>query len=286
MKVFEPVSEKTVGKTASGVAAGAGGVLARIVARKREEIARLRESFVPPACDRRGPRRSLRRALESCPAAPERPRIIAEIKRASPSAGRMREEFSPPELARAYAAGGAAALSIVTDAHFFQGELDWISAVRPLVEVPILRKDFILDPLQLRESRAAGADAVLLIAALLTERELAGLLAEAAALDLECLVEIHDETDLDKVCRVRPAIVGINNRDLRDFSINLETSVKLAARLPSGTLVVSESGIGKAADIRHLQQSGIDAFLIGTSLVRARDPRARLLRLIAAREEG
>ena len=257
-----------------------GSVLERIVARKREEVARLRENFRFPQNDRRGPRRSLKQALTPLAADPESPRIIAEIKKASPSAGLMRPDFSPARLAAAYQAGGAAAISIVTDGPFFQGELDWIAAVRPQVAMPILRKEFIIDPLQLEETRAAGADAVLLIAAILKEKELAGLLAKAAELDLECLVEIRDEADLLKVNRIGPEIVGINNRDLRDFSIDIETSARLAARLAPGTLVVSESGIEAPADIRRLQAAGINAFLIGTSLVRAADPQSLLTELV------
>ena len=255
-------------------------VLEKIVARKRAEVARLKESFVLPAADWRGPRRSLKQALASRPEAPKSPRIIAEIKKASPSAGVMTPDFSPERLARAYLAGGAAAISIVTDRDFFQGELGWIAQVRPQVDLPILRKEFIIDPLQLEETRAAGADAVLLIAAILDEHKLRDLLARAADLDLECLVEIRDEDDLDKVNRVEPGIVGINNRDLRDFSIDLATSARLKAQLSPETLVVSESGIETPADIETLQAAGINAFLIGTSLVRADDPEALLRGLI------
>ena len=259
-------------------------VLNKIVARKVLEVAALRErypeGFDPAALSSRGARRSLKAALEGAVGTVPGPRIIAEIKKASPSAGLMRNDFSPAELARAYVAGGAAAISIVTDAPFFQGELEWLAQERRRAELPLLRKEFIIDPLQLEETRAAGADAVLLIAAILGEDELARLLERAAELDLECLVEIRDEADLDKVNRVKPPIVGINNRDLRDFSIDLRTSARLAARLAPGTVVVSESGIETQDDVRTLREFGINAFLIGTSLVRAPDPAARLAELI------
>ena len=252
-------------------------ILGKIVARKREEVAVLRKlyprGFAPEVlAASRGPRRSLRAALASGPA----PRIIAEVKKASPSAGLLRPDFFPVELAREYAAAGAAAISVVTDRDFFQGELEWVTAIRKAVPLPVLRKEFIIDPLQLEETRAAGADAVLLIAAILSPKELRSLLERAAELDLECLVEVRDEDDVTKLREAKPELVGINNRDLKDFSIDLETSLVIARQLPAGVVVVSESGIETRADIERLRAGGINAFLIGTSLVRAAD-RGRLL---------
>ncbi len=253
-------------------------VLDKIVARKREEVAALKRAYprgfsAGELSRSRGSRRSLRAALEAA----SRPRIIAEVKKASPSAGTLRPDFDPLEIAGQYAAAGAAAVSVVTDRDFFQGNLEWVGGIRKAVPLPVLRKEFIIDSLQLEETRAAGADAVLLIAALLSAAELRSLLDRAAALDLECLVEVRDRDDVAKVNEVKPELVGINNRDLKDFSIDLGTSLGIVRELPADTVVVSESGIETAADIARLRAGGINAFLIGTSLVRAAD-RGRLLR--------
>ena len=255
-------------------------VLDKIVAAKRLEVAALKKSqltSVSRAGIDRGARRSLRTALEIVPGKPSGPRIIAEIKKASPSAGLLRSDFDPLQLAAEYQEGGAAALSVVTDAPFFQGSLEWLAKVRPLVDIPLLRKEFIVDPWQLEETREAGADAVLLIAAVLSEAQLDQFLVLADQLDLECLVEIRDLADAKKVAAVKAPLVGINNRDLRDFTIDLQTSIDLAAHLPADRLVVSESGIETATDIKRLQKAGINAFLIGTSLVKAGAGRVKLL---------
>ena len=257
-------------------------VLDKIIAAKHLEVAALKKSqlaeIVPRFGVDRGPRRSLRAALEKKIGQPDGPRIIAEIKKASPSAGLLWPDFDPLQLALEYREGGAAALSVITDAPFFQGSLEWLAKVRPLVELPLLRKDFIVDAWQLEESRRAGADAVLLIAAVLSEVQLDQFLTLAEDLDLECLVEIRDLADAKKVAAVKAPLVGINNRDLRDFTIDLQTSIDLAAQLPVDRLVVSESGIESAADIKRLQRAGINAFLIGTSLVQAGAGRVELLK--------
>ena len=257
-------------------------VLDKIVAAKHREVAVLKKSQLTSAAGRagvdRGARRSLRAVLENLPERPGAPRIIAEIKKASPSAGLLWSDFDPLQLAAEYREGGAAALSVVTDAPFFQGSLEWLAKIRPLVGMPLLRKDFIVDPWQLEETRQAGADAVLLIAAVLSEAQLDQFLNLAAQLDLECLVEIRDLADAKKVAAVKAPLVGINNRDLRDFTIDLQTSIDLAALLPADRLVVSESGIETAADIKRLQKAGINAFLIGTSLVKAGAGRIDLLK--------
>ena len=258
-------------------------VLEKIVAAKRLEVARLKKEGLAAVKLRgagfeRGERRSLQKALENVSIDSDRPKIIAEIKKASPSAGLLRDDFDPSELAQEYQHGGAAALSLVTDNPFFQGSLEWLAQVRPLVDLPLLRKDFIVDSIQIEESRLAGADAILLIASILSEGELDRFQNMAAKLDLECLVEVRDLDDAKKVVAVGAPLIGINNRDLGDFSIDLNISIDLVSHLPGESLVVSESGIEKAADIKKLQRAGINAFLIGTSLVKAGEKREKLLR--------
>ena len=257
-------------------------VLDKIIAAKRLEVAALKKDRLDAAVARagvdRGPRRSLFEALQKLPENPSAPRIIAEVKKASPSAGLLCTDFDPLALAKEYCQGGASALSVITDAPFFQGSLEWLAQIRPLVELPLLRKEFIVDSWQLEETRQAGADAVLLIAAVLSEAQLDQFLGLADRLDLECLVEIRDLADAKKVAAVRAPLVGINNRDLRDFTIDLQTSINLATILPADRLVVSESGIETSTDIKRLQKAGINAFLIGTSLVKAGPARVELLK--------
>ncbi len=257
-------------------------VLEKIVAVKRQEVAELKKIGLDAVQSRfagveRGQRRSLQKALAQFSERQSKPNIIAEIKKASPSAGLLRDDFEPQVLARDYQQGGAAAISVVTDKPFFQGSLDWLKQVRPLVDLPILRKEFIVDPIQIEESRIAGADAILLIASVLTEFELEEFQIRAAALDLECLVEVRDLEDAEKVCAVGAPLVGVNNRDLKDFSVDLHTSINLLEHLPESAPIVSESGIETAADIKKLQAAGINAFLIGTSLVKAGANRRKLL---------
>lgn len=257
-------------------------VLEKIIAVKHREVAELKKSGLDAIRSKfagidRGERRSLQKALVKSFPSSSIPNIIAEIKKASPSAGLLRDDFDPLVLAEAYQRGGAAAISVVTDNPFFQGELSWLSKVRPLVDLPILRKEFIVDPIQIEESRIAGADAILLIASVLSESELKDFQVLAAELDLECLVEVRDIKDAGKVCAAGAPLVGINNRDLGDFSIDLNTSIDLLEYLPEAALIVSESGIEKAADIKKLQAVGINAFLIGTSLVKAGAGRRKLL---------
>ncbi len=255
-------------------------ILEKIIAVKRQEIVELKKNGLEAVRARfagveRGTRRSLLRALSANEA---KPGIIAEIKKASPSAGVLREDFVPVELAGDYQKAGAAAISIVTDEPFFQGSLNWLPQVRMLVDLPVLRKEFIVDPIQIEESRIAGADAILLIASVLSEAELAQFQARAAELDLECLVEVRDLADAAKVSAAGAPLVGINNRNLADFSIDLQRSIDLLEQLPPTSLIVSESGIEKAADIKKLQAAGINAFLIGSSLVKAGKNRQKLLK--------
>ena len=207
--------------------------------------------------------------------------IIAEIKRRSPSAGALREDARPAELAPRYEAGGAAALSILTEPHFFNGSLDDLVAGRAAVGLPVLRKDFTLDPYQLVEARVAGADAVLLIVAVVPER-LADLSGEAHALGLDVLVEVHDERELALALGAGADLIGINNRNLHDFTIDLATTERLRPLIPPDIVVVGESGIETAADLRRLVAARVDAVLIGSSLMRSGDPGAALAALRAA----
>jgi indole-3-glycerol phosphate synthase len=218
---------------------------------------------------------SLRGALEKKDVA-----VIAEIKKASPSKGIICENFNPVETAREYISGGAAAISVLTDKKYFQGDIRYIADVRAIVPVPILRKDFIIDSFQLTEAKAFGADAVLLIAAALEQMQLKELHIEAEGLGLECLVEIHNEQELQTLDLSNVKIIGINNRNLSDFSVNISTSLRLASQIPAGITVVSESGISTRADIEQLLINGIHAVLIGESLMRQKNPGTALQKLL------
>lgn len=226
--------------------------------------------------------RGFRRALERGPV----PAVIAEVKRRSPSKGEIRRDFEPIACARAYAAGGAAALSVLTDERYFGGHLDFLLPIRRAVSLPILRKDFTIDPYQVDEARVAGADAVLLIVAALDPPRLAALRARAAELGLDALVEVHDERELDQALAAGAELVGVNNRDLRTFVTDLTVTERLAARAPAGTFLVAESGIAKAADWERLAKAGARAFLVGESLMREPDPGIALRRLREWSREG
>ncbi len=203
----------------------------------------------------------------------ERPALIAEVKCASPSRGQIAKNFDPLVLARVYQANGASAISVLTDERYFKGSLEilrQIAGLRP--RLPLLRKDFLLDPYQVYEARAAGADAVLLIAAHLTPDQLAELHALAGELGMAALVEVHSPEDLEKaLAACRPGLMGINNRDLRDFSVNLETTLRLRPQVPPGICLVAESGIHTAEDVKRLADAGVDAVLVGEALVAADD---------------
>jgi indole-3-glycerol phosphate synthase len=258
-------------------------VLARIVAATRARLAR---EPAPADLWRRAEaaaRRGMGRRSLLAGLAPPGARVIAECKRRSPSAGWLRQSFDPIALARAYAAGGAAAVSVVTEPEFFAGEVGWVSAVRRAVALPVLQKDFLLSPPQLAEAAVAGADAVLLIARVLAGGLLAEMVAAAAALELETLVEIHDAADLARVVELPAPIVGINARDLATFRVDLAGAAALAARVPSDRVVVLESGIGNAAEVRPLVARGLRRFLVGEHLLRAADPAAALAELVSVR---
>jgi indole-3-glycerol phosphate synthase len=232
---------------------------------RRDELARRAEAV-------REPSRGFRRALLEPPA----PRVVAELKRRSPSRGEIRAAFEPIGLARDYADAGAAALSVLTDERFFGGHLDTLAKVRREVELPLLRKDFVVDATQIDEARVAGADAVLLIAAALAPDELAALRDHALLRGLDALVEVHDEAELDRALRCGADLVGINNRDLRTFETDLAVTERLAPRIPAGVVVVAESGIFTPRDLARLSKAGAHAFLVGESLMRQRDVGAAL----------
>lgn len=205
--------------------------------------------------------------------------VIAEIKRRSPSAGQLRAEVDVAEIAKAYERGGASALSVLTEGPHFGGSLEDLRAARAACDLPILRKDFIVDPFQLHEAAEAGADAVLLIVAALSPDQLVSLRLQAAQLGLDALVEVHDERELQIALDAGAEIVGVNNRDLRDFSVDVERTFALLEQMPAGVTVVSESGIGSAEQLPRLAEAGVAAVLVGEALMRADDPAAALASL-------
>ncbi len=215
------------------------------------------------------------------PSRPGRP-IIAEIKKASPSAGVIRDPFEPVKIAQAYRDHGARAISILTDESFFQGSLDYLAAVRAAVDLPLLRKDFIIDQVQIEDAATVGADAVLLIARILSDELFQQLYEAAGELGLETLVEVHDEQDLDRTMKLTPAppIIGVNNRNLADFSVSIQTTKRLLPLMPEGTTVVSESGLTDLAALEELTAAGAHAFLIGTAFMKADDPGSELRKLV------
>jgi len=245
-------------------------ILKKICRAKREEIKHLK------SCEREeleeravaGPEpRGFRRALDE----PADISLIAEVKKASPSAGVIRPDFHPVKIARAYDRGGATCLSVLTDEEFFQGRLDFLSDIRAAVGLPLLRKDFILDELQVLEARARGADCLLLIVAALRRRRLADLLATCRELGMDALVEVHDARELEDALDVGASMVGVNNRDLRTFDVNLETAERLAPEIPETVTKVAESGIHGPGDVRRMARAGYDAILVGEHLMNQPD---------------
>lgn len=263
-------------------------ILDEIVAYKREFVRQTRDAVplkdVRAAAATAPPTRGFARSLRGTrsPDGSREPqatlRLVAEIKRASPSRGIIREDFDPVWLARSYTLGGASAISVLTDEKYFQGSLLVLEEVRSVTQLPILRKEFILDPYQVHEARAAGADAILLIAGMIPWPELAGLRDLAAELDLDVLLEIHNHGELDEALQLKPDVLGINNRDLRtrEFKTDLRTTEDLLPEVPPSMTLISESGIGSRADVARLAALGVDGMLVGESLMREPDPGAAI----------
>ncbi|HET8656365.1 MAG TPA: indole-3-glycerol phosphate synthase TrpC [Longimicrobiaceae bacterium] len=259
-------------------------ILQRIVATKHEEVALLaprREELRARATDL-PPARGFAAALR----APGEVRLLAEIKRKSPTAGAIRPGAEPAEVARAYEAGGAAALSVLTDRRYFDGSLEALATVRAAVGLPLLRKDFVIDPVQVWEARAAGADAVLLIARILDDALLAELRGLATEAGLDSLVEVHDAEELERALAAGAPVVGVNNRDLRTFTTEISRTLGLAPAVPAGVTLVAESGIRTAEDVRRLGAAGVDAVLVGESLMRQPDVTAAAAALAGQPKRG
>ena len=255
-------------------------ILDDILAHKRDEVAARRRALPPSALPEQPlyavPRRGFRGAL----AARSAPAVIAEIKRASPSRGVIRAAYDPPAHAKSYQRAGATALSVLTDARFFQGALEHLAVVREAVALPLLRKDFLVDPYQVAEARAFGADCVLVIAAAGAATLRMELLAAAREVELDVLVEVHDAEELDWARAAGATLIGVNNRDLRTFVTRLETTEQLAPLVPPGVLLVAESGLHSGDDVRRMVRAGAHAVLIGEAFMSADDPGTALAELL------
>ena len=257
-------------------------ILDKIVAVKREEVAAARalhsEAALRELAAAQSAPRGFAAALRTKLAA-GLPAVIAEVKKASPSKGVIREHFVPAEIAASYARHGAACLSVLTDQRFFQGHADYLRQARAACPLPVLRKDFMIDPYQVLEARAMGADCILLIAACLSDAQMAEL--EACAIDqgLDVLVEVHDGEELDRALRLQTPLLGINNRNLRSFEVTLDTTLGLLPRVPADRLLVTESGITSRADVLRMRAAQVHAFLVGEAFMRADDPGAALAAL-------
>ena len=254
-------------------------VLARIVARKREEVDRVRTrpDWEARAAAAMAKRRDFAAALRA-----RTPAVIAEVKQASPSKGTLTADFDAVRIAGGYERGGAAAISVLTDESFFRGSLADLEAVREATSVPILRKDFTIAAGQIAESAAHGADAILLIAAILSELELRDFREAAARYQMAALVEVHNRRELDTAIAAGSEIIGVNNRDLNTFEVAIETSLRLAEYIPDGAIRISESGIHHAQDVARLRAVGFHAFLVGEHLMKSGDPAAAIRELVAA----
>jgi indole-3-glycerol phosphate synthase len=253
-----------------------GHIIAARIPEVEEAKRKLPEESVRAALERAPRIRSLKNLLL------RRPGIIAEIKKASPSAGLLREDFDPVSIAGEYRKGGAAAISVVTEANYFYGSLETLAALRWQTDLPLLRKDFVVDPYQVLEGRLAGADAILLIAALMDNSALGELRSCIEDLGMDALVEVHTEQDLERAVEAGATLIGVNSRDLRSLEVSLDVPVRLASHIPPGTVAVAESGIRTEADIRRLVKAGFRGFLIGESLMRAASPRAALAEFVSA----
>ena len=250
-------------------------ILERIVAVKREEVAaaakRKSLNVVRADAESRVLTRDFVGALRAKVAAGH-PAVIAEIKKASPSKGVLRADFIPADIAQSYAEHGAAGLSVLTDVQFFQGSIDYLKQARASCHLPVLRKDFLVDAYQVYESRACGADCILLIAACLDDAQMADFETIARSLDMAVLVEVHDRAELQRALRLRTPLLGVNNRNLKTFEVSLDTTLGLLADVPSDRLLVCESGIHTREDVLRMGSAGVNAFLVGETFMRAPDP--------------
>ncbi len=260
-------------------------ILQRILARKAEEIrersARASQQELRARCADLPETRGFADAIEAA-IARGNAAVIAEIKKASPSKGVIRADFDPAAIARSYEAGGATCLSVLTDIDFFQGADAYLQQARAACSLPVLRKDFVIDPYQLYEARVLGADCILLIVAALDDATLLELSALAAELDLDVLVEVHDAEELERALGIPSRLIGINNRNLRTFDVSLDTTLALRERVPSDRVLVTESGIVTTFDVARMRTAGVHTFLVGETCMRADDPGAELRRLFAA----
>ena len=264
---------------------GEGTILERIVRKRRDSVAH-RKRVLPDvalklAVPKQAPARDFAAALSR-----EGRNVIAELKKASPSLGLIRENYSPASLAAALESAGAAALSVLTEEDFFQGSLAHLKEAKKAVSIPILRKDFIIDPWQVWEARSAGADSFLLIVAILSDELLRELLALGRELGMEPLVEVHSREELVRANAAGAKIIGVNNRDLRDFKVSLQTSLDLVTEIPDSAVAVSESGLHSPEDLLRLRKAGFDAFLIGKRLMKHRDPAAELREMLGPVDAG
>ncbi len=250
-------------------------ILKRIVARKHEEVSAAKAAVsheqVQQRIEQADAPRGFTAALESKINAGHSA-VIAEIKKASPSKGVLREDFDPVAIAQSYAAGGAACLSVLTDKDFFQGHDRYLEAARAACDLPVIRKDFMVDAYQISEARAMNADCVLLIVACLSDMQLNDLNAQAIELGMDVLVEVHDEKELQRALVISPTLLGINNRDLRTFDVSLNTTLSLLKQVPQDVTLVTESGILVRADVNLMRENAINAFLVGEAFMRADDP--------------
>ena len=252
-------------------------ILERIVAAKRAEVAAAKQRAPEVKLEGAPALRDFVAALRA-----KRPAVIAEVKRASPSKGLLRADFDPAAIARSYEKAGAACMSVLTDREFFQGAPEHLSAARAACALPTLRKDFVIDPYQVRESRALGADCILLIVACLEDAQLRELERAALELGMAVLVEVHDGAELERALHLKTPLIGINNRNLRTFETRLDTTLGLLPRVPKGRIVVTESGILSPKDVAQMRAQGVDTFLVGEAFMRAADPGAALRELFAA----
>lgn len=260
----------------------AADILQTILKRKREEVsARIEKASAESLLERAAkadPVRGFINALEQR-ISKHQPAVIAEIKKASPSKGVLRKDFDPVAIAQTYAANGAACLSVLTDADFFQGSEDYLMKARAACRLPVIRKDFIIDPYQVIEARAINADCILLIVAALDDARLNELLALAHQLGMDALVEVHDEEELDRALATGARLVGINNRSLHTFATSLDTTLSMLEQVPEDRILVTESGIHTTDDVRQMMENGVYGFLVGEAFMRAEDPGRRLAEL-------